>query len=396
MNAMKKKVVILGSTGSIGENALKVAAALPDRLQVIGLASRTSYPRLLEQAAQFNVKCLAVADPAAAEACRAAAPGTLSVLGGDEGVETLAALAEADIVLCALVGMAGLRSVLAALRQGTDVALATKEVLVAAGGLVMETAARNGARLLPVDSEHSAIFQCLEGRDPASVRRLILTASGGPFAGRHGVDFDKVTAAEALKHPRWNMGRKVSVDSATLMNKGLEVIEAHWLFGMPFDRIDVVIHPESIVHSLVEFTDGSLLAHLSQPDMRFAIQYALTCPDRLDTGLPTLDLARVGALHFEAPDAARFPGLGLARHAALTGGTAPAVMNAANEVAVARFLDGELSFSGIWHTVEAVLAAHKPRARPTLDQIIAADLWSRTEAERYVTTALPAVPGALL
>jgi len=390
---MKKKIVILGSTGSIGENALKVAAALPDRLQVIGLASRTSYPRLLEQAAQFNVKCIAVADPAAAEACRAAAPDTVSVLGGDEGVETLAALAEADIVLCALVGLAGLRSVLAALQQGTDVALATKEVLVAAGGLVMSTAAKHNARVLPVDSEHSAIFQCLEGRDPATIRRLILTASGGPFAGRHDVDFDTVTAAQALKHPRWNMGRKVSVDSATLINKGLEVIEAHWLFGVPFDRIDVVIHPESIVHSLVEFTDGSLLAQLSQPDMRFAIQYALTCPDRPDTGLPPLDLARLGALHFRVPDTVRFPGLGLARHAALMGGTAPAVMNAANEVAVDRFLAGGLSFSGIWHTVEAVLAAHTPHARPSLKQIVAADLWSRAEAERFVIAAQPAVPG---
>ncbi len=393
---MKKKVVILGSTGSIGENALKVAAALPDRLQVIGLASRTSYPRLLEQAAQFKVKRLAVADPAAAEACRAAAPRSVSVSGGDDGVEALAALEEADIVLCALVGMAGLRSVIAALRQGTDVALATKEVLVAAGGLVMDTAAKHGARLLPVDSEHSAIFQCLEGRDPASVRRLVLTASGGPFAGRHDVDFDKVTAAEALKHPRWNMGRKVSVDSATLMNKGLEVIEAHWLFGVPFDRIDVVIHPESIVHSLVEFNDGSLLAQLSQPDMRFAIQYALTGPARLDTGLPALDLARLGALHFRAPDPIRFPGLGLARRAALTGGTAPAVMNAANEVAVARFLTGGLSFAGIWHTVEAVLSAHTPHPRPTLDQLMAADLWSRAEAERSITAAQPAVPGAPL
>lgn len=381
---MKKKVVILGSTGSIGENALKVAAALPDRLQVIGLASRTSVPRLLEQAAAFSVKHLAVADPEAAEACRAAAPRGARVLAGDTGVEALAALEEADIVLCALVGMAGLTSVLAALRQGTDVALATKEVLVAAGGMVMETAARHGARLLPVDSEHSAIFQCLEGRDPASVRRLILTASGGPFVGRHDLDFDKVTAAQALKHPRWNMGRKVTVDSATLMNKGLEVMEAHWLFGAPYDRIDVVIHPESIVHSMVEFADGSVLAQLSPPDMRFAIQYALTCPERHNTGLPPLDLTHLRALHFHAPDPLRFPCLGLARHAAISGGTVPAVMNAANEIAVARFLDGSLTFSGIWHTVESVMAAHTPPGRPTLDQIVAADRWSRAEAERLV------------
>ncbi len=390
---MKKKVVILGSTGSIGENALKVAAALPDRLEVIGLASRTSYPRLLEQARQFGVKHLAVADPEAAAACRAAAPRGLSVLAGDAGVESLAALPEADMVLCAMVGMAGLTSVLAALRQGTDVALATKEVLVAAGGLVMDTAARHKARLLPVDSEHSAIFQCLEGRDPKTVRRLILTASGGPFAGRHEVDFDKVTAADALKHPRWNMGRKVTVDSATLMNKGLEVIEAHWLFNIPFDRIDVIVHPESIVHSLVEFVDGSVLAQLSPPDMRFAIQYALTCPERFDTGLAALDLAHLGALSFRAPDPIRFPCLGLARHAAVTGGTLPAVMNAANEIAVARFLDGTLTFSGIWHTVEAVMAAHTPRPRPTLDHIIDADRWSRAEAERQIAESCPPTRG---
>jgi 1-deoxy-D-xylulose-5-phosphate reductoisomerase len=390
---MKKKVVILGSTGSIGENALKVAASLPHRLEVIGIASRTSYPRLLEQALQFGVKHIAVADPEAAAACRAAAPRGTTVLEGSAGVETLAAMPEADIVLCAMVGMAGLTSVLAALRQGTDVALATKEVLVAAGGLVMDAAARHGARLLPVDSEHSAIFQCLEGRDPKSVRRLILTASGGPFAGRHEVDFDKVTAADALKHPRWNMGRKVTVDSATLMNKGLEVLEAHWLFGIPFDRIDVLMHPESIVHSMVEFVDGSVLAQLSRPDMRFAIQYALTCPERFDTGLGALDLAHLGSLTFRAPDSIRFPCLGLARHAAVTGGTLPAVMNAANEVAVARFLDGTLTFSGIWHTVAAVMAAHTPHPRPTLDLIIDADRWSRAEAERQIAETCPPTPG---
>ena len=387
---MKKKIIILGSTGSIGENALKVAAALPDRLQVIGLASRTSTPRLLEQAAAFGVKHLAVADPAAADACRAAAPRGVRVLSGEIGVETLAAMEEADIVLCALVGMAGLTSVLAALRQGTDVALATKEVLVAAGALVMETAAANRARMLPVDSEHSAIFQCLEGRDPACVKRLILTASGGPFAGRHDLDFDKVTAAQALKHPRWNMGRKVTVDSATLMNKGLEVIEAHWLFGVPYDRLDVVIHPESIVHSMVEFVDGSVLAQLSPPDMRFAIQYALTCPERYDTGLPPLDLAHLAALHFRAPEPQRFPCLGLARHAAVTGGTLPTVMNAANEVAVAKFLDGTLTFSGIWRVVETVMAAHQPYRTPSLGQIMDADLWSRREAERLVAECVMA------
>ena len=386
---MRTKVVILGSPGSIGENALRVAAALPGRIEVVGLASRTNYARVLEQARQFHVGRIAIADPAAAAACAAAAPAGVRVLAGDAGVEQLAADDEADIVLCALVGMAGLRSVLAALRRGTHVALATKEVLVSAGRMVMDCAAKHGARILPVDSEHSAIFQCLEGRPPESVRRLILTASGGPFSARHELDFDKVTASEALKHPRWNMGRKVTVDSATLMNKGLEIMEARWLFDVPIDRIDVVLHPESIVHSFVEFVDGSVLAQLSPPDMRYAIQHALTWPERVDGGLPPLDLTRLDHLHFRAPDAVRFPCLGLARKAAVAGGTLPAVLNAANEIAVQNFLDGKITFSGIWHAVEAVMNDHTPTARPTLDAILAADAWSRTKAADYCLSFSP-------
>jgi len=382
----KKNVVILGSTGSIGENALRVAKAFPSRLKIAGLASRTSAGRILEQAAEFKVRHVALADPDAAAAARPDLRRGTRLHMGPDGVEALAALPGTDIVLCALVGMAGLKPVLAALRQGTDVALATKEVLVAAGQMVMDCARRNKARLLPVDSEHSAIFQCLEGKPAASIRRLILTASGGPFAGLHDLDFDTVTAAQALKHPRWNMGRKVSVDSATLMNKGLEIMEAHWLFGIPYDRIDVVIHPESIVHSLVEFVDGSILAQLGPPDMRFAIQHALTWPERLDGGLPRLDLAALGSLHFRAPDPVRFPCLGLARRAAITGGTMPAVLNAANEVAVAEFLDGHIPFSGIWHTVEAVMNRHTPGVRPPLNQIIRADHWARQEAARFCLT----------
>jgi 1-deoxy-D-xylulose-5-phosphate reductoisomerase len=386
---MKKRIVILGSTGSIGENALRVAAALPTHLEVVGLASRKNYKRLLEQAQEFNVKHLAVADAEAAEACSRAAPRGITVLAGDAGVEQLAAMEKVKTVVCALVGMAGLKSVMAALQQGTDVALATKEVLVAAGKRVMECAARNHARILPVDSEHSAIFQCLEGRPADSVRRLILTASGGPFATRDDVDFDRVTVADALRHPRWNMGRKVTVDSATLMNKGLEIMEAHWLFGVPYDRIDVVIHPESIVHSMVEFVDGSVLAQMSPPDMRFAIQYALTWPDRLDGGLPPLEMAKLGALHFASPNLLRFPGLGLARKAAVTGGTMPAVLNAANEVAVQNFLEDKISFAGIWHTVESVMSRHHSIAEPTLEQIAHADQWSRQEAERFCQTTPP-------
>lgn len=384
---MKKKIIILGSTGSIGENAIRVAAALPARLKIIGIASNTSCSRLLEQASEFQVKHVAIADPEIAAASRQSSPRNIRLYSGESGVEKLAALPGADLVLCAMVGMAGLKPVLAALNQGTDVAIATKEVLVAAGEMVMDCARRNKARLLPVDSEHSAIFQCLEGKPASSIRRLILTASGGPFGSNRAIDLDKVTAAQALKHPRWKMGPKVSIDSATLMNKGLEIMEAHWLFGIPYDRIDVVIHPESIIHSMVEFVDGSILAQLSPPDMRFAIQHALTWPDREDGGLPRLDFATMGALHFETPDLTRFPCLSLARRAAITGGTMPCVLNAANEIAVQAFLDNQIHFSGIWHAVEAVMSHHTVIAKPTLDQINATDHWSRQDAKRLCLIA---------
>ncbi len=301
-----RNIVILGSSGSIGENALRVAEAFPDRFRVVGLAVQSRVKRLVEQVRRFNVKRVAVADEQAANRCRELLPD-VTVLSGPRGMDELAASEEADIVLAAIVGVAGLKPVLAALSAGTDVALATKEALVAAGKIVTDTAARTGARLLPVDSEHSAILQCLEGRRPEHVRRLILTASGGPFAARPDVDFSKVSIGDALKHPTWNMGRKVTVDSATMMNKGLELIEARWLFNIPLDRIAVLVHPESIVHSLVEFVDGSVLAQLSASDMRFAIQYALTYPDRADGALPPLDLARLGVLHFSEPDKKRFP-----------------------------------------------------------------------------------------
>ena len=319
-----KHVVILGSTGSIGRSALRVVESCPGRLQVCGLAVQGDADGVLEQAVRYGVRDVAVADPVQAARAAAAAPEGVRVHAGPEGVTALAALAEADVVLCAVVGTAGLRPVLTALEAGKDVALATKEVLVAAGALVTEAARASGGRLLPVDSEHSAIFQCL---GPASaglyrtegVRRLILTASGGPFAGRPELDLSRVTLAEALAHPRWSMGPKISIDSATLMNKGLEVIEGHWLFGVPMDRIEVVIHPESIVHSMVEFADGSVLAQMSPPDMRYAIQYALLFPERVDSGLPSLDLVAMGGLSFRKPDEARFPCLGLARRAAAGG-----------------------------------------------------------------------------
>lgn len=379
-----KKLVILGSTGSIGESALRVVEAFPDRFQVIGLAVQRQVKRVLEQAGQFHVKHVAIADPESARQCRKQAPKGVQVLSGPESLEELAALDEADIVLTAVVGVAGLKPVLSALKKGTDVALATKEVLVVAGRKVLFACAESGAKLLPVDSEHSAIFQCLDGQPGRHVRKIILTASGGPFINKPDINFDKVTVAEALKHPRWNMGQKVTVDSATMMNKGLELMEAHWLFDVSLDRIDVLIHPESIVHSMVEFVDGSMLAQLSISDMRFAIQYALTYPERVDGMLPSLDLAKVGALHFSKPDEKRFPCLLMARAAAMAGGTMPAVLNAANEMAVQAFLNGRLPFSGIWQVVEKVVDLHVLKVDPELEDILDADKWARSEASRII------------
>ncbi len=388
-----KSVVILGSTGSIGESALRVVEALSDDLKVVGLAVNRNVTRVLEQAERFGVKTIAVSDPTAAAACEKAAPSSVTVLHGDAGLAQLAQSDDADVVLCAVVGTAGLAPVLAALENGTDVALATKEVLVAAGRLVTETATRHHARLLPVDSEHSAVFQCLAGGTtqcddsavmsvgPANVKKIILTASGGPFGDQQDVDLSKVTVAEALDHPSWNMGRKITVDSATLMNKGLEIIEAHWLFDMPLELIDVVIHPESIVHSIVEFIDGAMICQMSLPDMRFAIQYALTWPRRVDSGLPELDLTAAGPLNFHQPDETRFPSLQLARGAVVTGGTMPTVLNAANETAVQQFLSGGISFSGIWHAVEEAMNKHSVIQDPSLDDILAADTWARQTTE---------------
>lgn len=378
-----KDIVLLGSTGSIGESAVRVVEALPEQLRVVGLAANTGYERVLEQAAALNVKRVAISDPEAARKCEAAAPAGVRVLAGDAGVSELAA-GESDIVLCAVVGMAGLAPVMAAARNGTDVALATKEVLVSAGSVVRAACVASGARLLPVDSEHSAIFQCLAGAHDGSVRRLLLTASGGPFRDRPDLDFDSVSIEEVLDHPRWDMGRKVTVDSATLMNKGLEIMEARWLFDIAVENIEVVVHPESIVHSLVEFVDGSLMAQLSLPDMRFAIQYALTCPERCDGGLPHTDIAEVGTLHFERPDTGRFPCLALAQRAAGTGGTMPAALNAANETAVNGFLEGKIRFSGIWEVVAAVMDAHEPVQDPDMDVIVRVDAWAREKADEQI------------
>jgi len=375
-----KNLVILGSTGSIGESALRVVEAIPDRLRVVGLAANRSRERLLAQAERFGAPHLAIADPAAARACRGRTKAEMHV--GERGLEEVAALEEADLVLCALVGIAGLKPVLAAVQAGKDVALATKEVLVVAGRIVREACAAHGTALLPVDSEHSAIHQCLAaaGTGPETVRRILLTASGGPFHGRPDLDLATVTPESALDHPRWDMGPKVTVDSATLMNKGLEIMEARWLFDMPVDSIDVVLHPQSIVHSMVEFADGSIMAQLGPPDMRFAIQYALTYPERLDGRLSGWDPTQGAELTFGRVNEERFPCLRLARQAACYDGTMPAVLNGANEVAVDLFLRGELSFLGIGELVERVMDKHEVLAEPPLDAVLAADRWARETA----------------
>ncbi|NLL83604.1 MAG: 1-deoxy-D-xylulose-5-phosphate reductoisomerase [Lentisphaerae bacterium] len=395
-----KSVVLLGSTGSIGESTLRVVADNLGEFRVTALAARTNAVRLVEQARQFGVKCVALASHEAAAKARVLAP-ELEVLAGDEGVTALAAEAEAEVALCALVGMAGLRPTLAAIDAGKDVALATKEVLVAAGAVTMQRRAARGVRLLPVDSEHNAIFQCLQSAifEPACVRssqtaperyaearlrRLILTASGGPFANKPEIDFSSVTVDQALNHPRWRMGPKVTIDSATMMNKGLEVIEAHWLYNMSVDKIDVVVHPQSIVHSLVEFSDRAVLAQLSPPDMRFAIQYALSWPERLAADLPPLDLAALAELTFSKPDEGRFRALALARQAIECGGTMPAVLNGANEVAVATFLQGGLTFDTIAATVEETMLRHNVSvsASETVEGVEDADAWARREAAK--------------
>jgi 1-deoxy-D-xylulose-5-phosphate reductoisomerase len=388
----KKRVVILGSTGSIGESALKVARDIPERMEVVGLAAGRSAQALLAQAAEFKPRAVALYDTAELDAIRGHLPPGTACHGGPEGLIELATLPEADMVLISIVGTAGLAPALAAIRAGKDIAVASKEILVMAGEEVTREAARHNVTILPVDSEHNAIFQCLAGEPARHIRRLILTASGGPFRKTPAAELGKVTPAQALKHPTWNMGRKITIDSATLFNKGLEMIEARWLFGVPMSQVDVVVHPQSIVHSLVEFVDGSQLAQLSHSDMCFPIQYAVTYPDRLPNRLKPLCLAEMGSLTFEAPDPEKFPALRLAREAGTTGGTLPAVLNAANEIAVPAFLDGKILFPAIWHIVEAVMKRHKTVAHPGLDEILKADAWARAAAREEVAGHAIACP----
>ncbi len=377
-----RRIVILGSTGSIGTQALEVVAG-SDELEVVGLAAQTSFEPLIEQAERFGVGRIAVTD---ADAAAAAAEGFDSgeVLAGPEGLVELITSGRADLVLNALVGAAGLAPTVATLGEGIDLALANKESIVAGGELVMALAEATGAQVIPVDSEHSALYQLVGAEQPGTVDRLVLTASGGPFRGRSRDELAGLTPEQALAHPTWQMGGKNTVDSATLMNKGLEVIEAHHLFGVPYERIDVVVHPQSIVHALVQLNDGAALAHLGLPDMRVPISYALHHPERADVPVERLDLAAVGSLEFEPPDPEAFACLRLAREAAVAGGTAPCVLNAANEIAVHAFLAGGLSFLGIGEVVEGVLEATAPAPVGHFSDLYRADSEARERARELI------------
>ena len=375
----KRRVVVLGATGSIGQSAAKVARDIPERMEIVGMSGHRNLEALGQLAVEFPKAKLCVTDRSADLTLLK----NLSPLIGEEGLIELATLPEADLVLIAIVGTDGLRPALAAIEAGKDLAVASKEILVMAGEAVMSAAKRKGVKILPVDSEHNAIFQCLEGRSESSsheIRRLILTASGGPFRQLPANQLANVTLEQALKHPTWEMGRKITIDSATLFNKGLEMIEARWLFDVEMDRVDVIVHPQSVVHSMVEFVDGSVLAQLSNSDMCFPIQFAVTWPDRVPNTLRPLDFAQLAKLDFEAPRYDDFPALRLARHAGEVGGTLPSVLNAANEIAVDAFLNRKISFPGIWQTVEKVINAHDSIAHPSLDAIVEADLWARQKA----------------
>lgn len=371
-------VCILGSTGSIGRSSLEVARAHPDAIRVVGLSTREKIEDLAAQVREFEPAVAAVGDETLVPRFKELISGTKTeVLTGGAGLEKAASLGDADIVLNALVGAAGIIPSLQAIRSGKDLAIANKECLVAAGEVITREAAAAGVSLIPVDSEHSAVFQCLRGERPGSVARITLTASGGPLKGLTADQMAEVAAEDALRHPTWSMGRKVTIDSATLLNKGFEVIEAQWLFGVPTDRIDVLIEKRSIVHCLVEFVDGSVIALLSPPDMRLPIQYALTQPERLPTSLPKLDPAGMGGIEFETPDYERFPCLELAYQAASLGGTAPAALSAADEVAVESFLAGQIKFGDIYSILKEVVASHQLMHANSIESVLRATGWAR-------------------
>jgi 1-deoxy-D-xylulose-5-phosphate reductoisomerase len=409
----RKRVVVLGATGSIGESALKVAHDIPERMEIVGLAANSNAKKLATQANAVRPKAVCLVDESKIRELRGLLEYEPQIFTGEDGLIAIACLDDAEMVLVAVVGTGGLRPALAAIEAGKDLAVASKEILVMAGEIVMREAREKGVMVLPVDSEHNAIFQCLDGRvqgsgfrvqnkgsvkhglseprtpnpEPcADIRRLILTASGGPFRETPAGEFESITVERALRHPTWNMGPKITIDSATLFNKGLEMIEAHWLFGVEMKRVEVVIHPQSIVHSMVEFADGSVLAQLSHSDMCFPIQYAVTWPERVPNSLPPLDFGKVRQLEFATPRYEDFPALNLARRAGDTGGTLPAVLNAANEVAVSAFLEQKISFPRIWQVIEQVMNRHTSVAHPDLDAILRADQWARAEAGKCVET----------
>lgn len=371
-----KRIVILGSTGSIGSQTLDIISRLPDRFQVVGLSANNNIDRLREQADTFLVPYVSIGNEDRREAFQKSLAGNTKVYSGVEGMCTLAALPEADMVIVAVAGAIGIAPTHAALSAGKTIALASKEVLVAAGEATMDLAKKNGTIILPIDSEHSALFQCLQGAPKNSVEKLLLTASGGPFRNVSREDLEWVTPAQALKHPTWNMGGLVTINSATLMNKALEIIEARWLFDVPAENIEVVVHPQSIVHSMVRFRDGSTLAQMGLPDMRLPIQYALVYPERIDTNLPRMELSNYSSLTFEAPDEDKFPALRMARYALSEGGAMPAVMNAANEAAVALFLEGKIPFLKMGMLIEEAMRSHTSKSA-SFESVMEADSWAR-------------------
>src|SRR6476660_2529804 len=391
----RKRVVVLGATGSIGESAAKVARDIPERVEIVGIAANSRARELAAQANELRPAAVCIVDETKLSELRANLKYEPEIFAGETGLREIASTVASDMVLVAIVGTGGLRPALAAIEAGKDLAVASKEILVMAGEIVMRKAREKGVQVLPVDSEHNAIFQCLQSGRGLSApnsptfqstdsRRISLTASGGPFRETPAEKFSSITVEQALKHPTWNMGQKITIDSATLFNKGLEMIEAHWLFGVKMAQVEVVIHPQSIVHSMVEFADGSVLAQLSYSNMCFPIQYAITWPDRVPNSLPPLDFGKLADLKFAQPRYGDFPALNLARRAGETSGTLPAVLNAANEVAVSSFLEKRMRFPQIWQTVERVMNAHESIAHPGLDEILQADQWARAEAGRHV------------
>ena len=380
---MTKKLSILGSTGSIGENTLLVADNLGEQIDILYLSANRNVERLIEQAQKYYPKTVAIVDEEAGKKVTSALNGQIEVLTGREGLLELAGRDDVDIVMNGLVGSAGMEPTLRSVEAGVDVALSNKESLVMAGSLINEAKQQSGAKIFPVDSEHSAIWQCLAGEDMADVRKIILTGSGGPFRTKNVETFINITPKEALNHPNWDMGNKITIDSATMMNKGLEVIETYWLFGLKADEIDIVVHPQSIIHSMVEFADRSIKAQLGVPDMKIPIQYALTYPRHSAAHWEELDFIKTGQLTFEAPDLEKFPCIKLAYEALRAGGSTPAVLNVANEQAVYNFLDGEIKFTEIPAIIEKACAEHHYIAEPTLEDLLELEIWATDFVNAY-------------